>query len=343
MSDRIRVGIAGASGYAGGELLRLLMGHPEVEVVHLSAQSHAGERLSSVFPHLPDWGILEKTENVISWDDLDVLFCALPAGESSRIVKQLAKPRPMIIDLGPDYRFKDPEEFRRIYRMDHGDPESLSESTYGLVEWNRTEIRKSRVIGSPGCFPTGALLAILPFAKEGIMGEGPVIVDGKSGVSGAGRGLSLETHFPEIAEGMKAYKPLVHRHAPEMERAIATLSEQKNEIVFVPHLIPVNRGLISTVYLPAQSGVSLSVIEEVLTGYAKNNGFVRVLDRIPNSSEVRGTNRIDLHATVGKGMIVVMTAIDNLVKGAAGQGVQAMNLMMGIGEDTGLPKWSNYP
>lgn len=343
MSKKVSVGIAGASGYGGGELLRLLMGHPKVSVRRLSAESNAGERLSSLFPHLPDFGILEKTSDVSSWNDLDILFTALPAGMSSRIVSTLPTPHPVVIDLGPDYRFSDPDDFRRVYRMDHGAPETLPMSSYGLVEWSRESIASSRYIGSPGCFPTGALLGILPFLKAGFLGKGPLIVDGKSGVSGAGRGLTIDTHFPEIAEGMKAYKPLLHRHVPEMEHAMKIVSGESVNIVFVPHLIPVNRGLISTIYLPLLSHVTAGMVTSLLLEYEKQNPFVRIVDSPPSSAHVRGTNRVDIHAAMGKELVVVMTAIDNLVKGAAGQAIQSMNLVIGEDETLGLPVWGYYP
>jgi len=343
MSTKVKVGIAGASGYGGGELIHLLLDHPKVSVSRLSADSKAGERLSSLFPHLPDLGILEKTSDVSSWNDLDFLFTALPAGMSSRIVSMLPKPHPVVIDLGPDYRFSDADDFRRVYHMDHGAPETLLFSSYGLVEWNRESVSRSRYIGSPGCFPTGALLGILPFLKAGFLGKSPLIVDGKSGVSGAGRALTLDTHYPEIAEGMKAYKPILHRHVPEMENAIKALSGETNPVIFVPHLIPVNRGLISTVYLPILSHVTSEMVRVVLLEYEKNNPFVRIVENPPSSSHVRGTNRVDIHAVMGKEMVVVMTAIDNLIKGAAGQAIQSMNLVMGEDETMGLPMWGYFP
>jgi N-acetyl-gamma-glutamyl-phosphate reductase len=343
MSKKVKVGIAGASGYGGGELIHLLLNHPKISISRLSAESNAGERLSSLFSHLPDLGILEKNSDVSSWNDLDILFTALPAGMSSRIVSVLPKPHPVVIDLGPDYRFSDPDEFSRVYHMDHGAPETLPLSSYGLVEWNREAISSSRYIGSPGCFPTGALLGILPFTTAGLLGKGALIVDGKSGVSGAGRGLTLDTHYPEIAEGMKAYKPLTHRHVPEMENALRSLSGKSNPVIFVPHLIPVNRGLISTVYLPLSGDVTSGMIRDVLLEYEKNNPFVRIVETPPNSSQVRGTNRVDIHAVAGNGMVVVMTAIDNLIKGAAGQAIQSMNLVLGEDENTGLAMWGYFP
>jgi N-acetyl-gamma-glutamyl-phosphate reductase len=343
MSNKVKVGIAGASGYGGGELIHLLLNHPKVEIKRLSAESNAGERLSSLFPNLPDIGILEKTSAVSAWSDLDILFTALPAGMSSRIVATLPKPHPVVIDLGPDYRFAQSDDFSSVYHMDHGAPETLPYSTYGLVEWNRESISKAQYIGSPGCFPTGALLGILPFLREGLLDKGPVIVDGKSGVSGAGRGLTQDTHYPEIAEGMKAYKPIVHRHVPEMENAMSTLSGQSGRVVFVPHLIPINRGLISTIYLPVLEDVTAQMVESVLLKYQNDNPFVRIVNSPPNSAHVRGTNRIDIHAVLANKVVVVMTAIDNLVKGAAGQAIQSMNLVLGEDEKMGLPLWGAFP
>ncbi len=343
MSKKVKVGIAGASGYGGGELVHLLLNHPKVAIARLSAESNAGERLSSLFPNLPDLGILEKTSSVSSWNDLDILFTALPAGMSSRIVSMLPKPHPVVIDLGPDYRFREADDFKRVYHMEHGSPETLPFSSYGLVEGNRESIAGSRYIGSPGCFPTGALLGILPFLRSGFLGKTPFIVDGKSGVSGAGRGLTVDTHYPEIAEGMKAYKPLVHRHVPEMENAMRMFVGDANQVLFVPHLMPLNRGLISTIYLPLLDHVTPDMVGAALLEYQDENPFVRIVENPPNSSHVRGTNRVDIHAVTGKGTLVVMTAIDNLVKGAAGQAIQSMNLVLGEDEMTGLPMWGGFP
>ena len=343
MSNKVKVGIAGASGYGGGELIHLLLNHPKVEIERLSAESNAGERLSSLFPNLPDIGILEKTSSVSLWNDLDILFTALPAGMSSRIVATLPKPHPVVIDLGPDYRFAKADDFSNVYHMEHGAPETLPSSTYGLVEWNRETISKARYIGSPGCFPTGALLGFLPFLHAGFLDKGPVIVDGKSGVSGAGRALTQDTHYPEIAEGMKAYKPMVHRHVPEMENAMNLFSGETGGVIFVPHLIPINRGLISTIYLPVSDDVTPGMIESLLLKYQEDNPFVRIVNSPPSSAHVRGTNRIDIHAVRSKKAVVVMTAIDNLIKGAAGQAIQSMNLVLGEDEMTGLPLWGAFP
>lgn len=343
MSEQLRAGVVGASGYAGGELIRFLFAHPFVKILHLAAESRAGELLSSVFPHFPEWGVLERFDSDLPWQDVDVIFTALPAGQSSNIARLYRDTPVRIIDLGADFRFRSASTFQEHYKIQHSFPEGLSRSVYALVEWNRDAIRGAQIISCPGCYPTGSLLGILPFAKSGFLGDGQIFVDGKSGITGSGRGLTLDTHFPEISEGMKPYKPFTHRHVPEMEEALSTLCGVFSRIFFVPHLIPINRGLLSTIYMMPERPLSSRKAMDVLKEYYEKESGILLVDSPPNTNAVRGTNRAAISVEVRDGVMVVMTAIDNLVKGAAGQAIQAMNVAYGFSEQEGLPVFAGFP
>ncbi|MHB8421865.1 MAG: N-acetyl-gamma-glutamyl-phosphate reductase [Leptospirales bacterium] len=343
MAEQLRVGVVGASGYAGGELIRLLLAHPLVRIVHLAADSRAGEPLSSVFPNFPEWGKLERFDLDAPWQDVDVVFTALPAGQSSKIAKCYWQKPVRIIDLGPDFRFRSEHTFLKHYKIQHPFPEGLSGSAYALVEWNRDAIRDAQIISCPGCYPTGSLLGILPFAKAGFLGCGQIFVDGKSGVTGSGRGLTLDTHFPEIAEGMKPYNPFSHRHTPEMEEALSMLTDGSFSIFFVPHLIPINRGLLSTIYLMPEPSLSSKDAMDILKEFYEKEAGILLVDSPPNTNAVRGTNRAAIAVAAHNGALVVMTAIDNLLKGAAGQSIQAMNVAFGFEEQQGLPTIAGFP
>lgn len=341
--DRLKVGIAGASGYGGGELLRLLLLHKNVEVVHLAADSRAGEKVTDVFPNLPVENLLERHPPDEPWQGIHILFTALPAGESAKIARLYKDSDLKLIDLGPDFRFRTAQKFEDIYKIKHPFPEALARTTYALVEWNRKELSSASILSCPGCYPTGALMGILPFAIKGMISGGKIFVDGKSGVSGAGRGLTLDTHYPEIAEGMKPYKPFSHRHGPEMEEALETISDCRLDILFVPHLIPVNRGLLSTIYMDLDRPITQEQAWEVIQKAYKQEKGILLTEQAPHSSMVKGTNRTAISVRVFKNSVVVMTAIDNLLKGAAGQAVQAMNVACGFDEMEGLPLYGEFP
>ena len=340
----LKVGIAGASGYGGGELLRLLHLHPKVQVVHLAGESRAGEMVDSVFPHLPISTRMEKHPIDEPWKDIEILFTALPAGQSAKLARLYRDQDVHIIDLGPDFRFRSHQRFSEIYKIPHPYPEGLPDATYGLVEWNREAIRKSRILACPGCYPTGTLLGLLPFVQEGLLSKGSrIFVDGKSGVSGAGRGLTLDTHFPEISESMKSYKPFAHRHGPEMEEAVEYLTGSQVEIFFVPHLIPVNRGLLSSLYLIFEKETNEEEAWEVVKKYYKNENGIYLTKTPPSTAMVRGTNRAAISLCINGSTVFVETAIDNLIKGAAGQAVQIMNVIRGWEEMEGLPLIGVFP
>ncbi|MCL4485233.1 MAG: N-acetyl-gamma-glutamyl-phosphate reductase [Nitrospirae bacterium] len=337
----IRIGIVGASGYAGAELLRLLAAHSKSRVVRLAGESKAGAKIGDLFPHLESSAILEKASESPVWTDVDVVFFALPAGQSFRLVPPYLEQGTVVIDLGPDYRLRDPGLYRKVYGIDHGFPEGLSRAVYALPEWEGDALGKARLVACPGCFPTGALLGILPFLRSGRIRRESIVVDGKSGITGAGRGLSLETHFPEISEGVLAYKLLDHRHVPEMEQALEGFGGGR--VTFVPHLLPFNRGILSTIYMVTEGSCSQEEVDRMIEESYRNSPFVRRVASPPNTMSVRGTNNVHIHARIREDRLVVLTAIDNLVRGAAGQAIQAMNRIFGCDETDGLGQGALFP
>lgn len=339
--EKIRAGIVGASGYAGGELVRLLSSHPGVEIVRLAGESSAGATLGEIFPHLTTSIVLEKISTLDLWEDVDVVFLALPAGQSFDLARRFMEKEILVLDLGPDYRLASPDLYREIYKIEHGFPRGIDRAVYGLVEWAREPLRRARLVACPGCFPTGALMGLLPFHKDGWIDPDQIIVDGKSGVTGSGRGLTLATHFPEISEGFLAYKVMEHRHAPEMEQALGAFGPA--QVTFVPHLLPVNRGLMTTLYLSLLEPRTQEEVDRQIDRYYGSEPFVRRVGLPPNLLHVRGTNNVLLHARVKGSRLVVLTAIDNLVKGAAGQAVQAMNHIVGFEETAGLSRQALFP
>ena len=341
MTGKIRVGIVGASGYAGGELLRLFASHPRAEVVRIAGESKAGATIGSVFPHLRHSLTLEKISEKPFWTDVDAVFFALPAGQSFELVRRYREQGVPVFDLGPDYRLKTPGLYRQVYGMEHGDPLGLEEAVYGLPEWAGDRLTSSPIVACPGCFPTGALMGLLPFFREELVVEDSTVVDGKSGISGAGRGLSLETHFPEIGEGMAPYKLLDHRHVPEMEQCLAPFGG--GEVTFVPHLVPMSRGILSTLYMTLRDSRSQEAMEAVVDRCYEGSPFVRRIPSPPNPLHVRGTNDVLLHVRTRGRRLVVVTAIDNLVRGAGGQGIQSMNRRFGLPETLGISAPALFP
>ncbi len=337
----IRAGIVGASGYGGGELIRLLGGHPHVQVARLAGESKSGSRIVDLFPHLNSPGVLEKVSDKEVWTDVEIVFFALPAGQSFHLVRRYIDQGTVVIDLGPDYRLGDPSLYQKIYGIEHGAPELLPQAVYGLPEWNGPRLEKTQLVACPGCFPTGALLGILPFLRAHLVHRTSIVVDGKSGITGAGRGLTLETHFPEIAEGTQAYKVLDHRHVPEMEQAMG--EHGGGRVAFVPHLVPYNRGILSTIYMTLTAQATQESIDRIVDEAYKDSPFIRRVPSPPNTMSVRGTNNVLVYSRVREDRLVVLTAIDNLVRGASGQAIQAMNRIFGFGETEGLGYGALFP
>lgn len=343
----VRVSIIGASGYGGGELARLLLGHPEVELVHLTAESKAGESMADLYPNLRAFteAVTESTEPEQIAKDSDLVFLALPTGKAMDLVPSLL-PHARVIDLGADFRFTDPAVYEQWYKTAHRSPELLERAAYGLTEYRRAQIRRADVVGNPGCYPTAALIAMLPFVQAGIARSRGLVVDAKSGVSGAGRGVSLATHFSELNENVKPYNVAAHRHAPEIEQELTAHTGAAATVSFVPHLIPMTRGILTTAYLPLAKTVTTADATALLLEAYAGEPFVRVLaDAMPQTKATYGSNFCDVAVRVDarNGTLIVMAALDNLVKGASGQAVQNMNVMLGLPEDLALRQPALYP
>lgn len=333
----MRAGIVGASGYLGAELLRLLAGHLELEAAVLQADSSAGERVGALYPGLAA-AYRDRVLDAIDLDALaacDVVFLAVPAGRSQAIVPGLlAAGAPLVVDLGPDFRLRDPAVYPQWYGFSHEAPELLAEAAFGLVERERQALSGARLIAAPGCYVTAASLALAPLVAAGVIAAEGVIVDAASGTSGAGRGLSAATHHAQVNESFSAYKVLSHRHTPEIEQAIGAT------VCFTPHLAPMTRGILATCYgrLADPGASSSEAVTAVLEQAYAGETFVRVVTDPPATRDVYGTNCAHLCARVDPrtGTVVVLSAIDNLTKGGAGQAVQAANVALGLPEAMGL-------
>lgn len=338
----IPVALVGASGYTGAELLRLLYTHPTAQVVTLCGHSRAGEPLDQVLPSftgcdLPD--IVRFDPTAIA-KHAEYAFLALPHKTAQNAAASLLDAGVKVIDLSADHRFTDSAFYEGIYQIEHAHPASLAQTVYGLPEHNRDRIRDTRLVGCPGCFPTSVILAAAPALHAGLLGDREIIADSKSGVTGAGRKPGAGTHFPETSEGIRAYKTFKHRHAPEIRHHLGEV-----KVHFVPHLVPMNRGILSTVYLKLRPGIELAEVRAAYAAAYENEPFVHVLptDQHPETRQVRGTNRCHIGLFVDGDRLVVQAAIDNLGKGAAGQAIQCFNLMAGLDETVGLAHTALFP
>ncbi len=344
-----RVAVLGATGYGGVELVRLLARHPAVELTYLSSESYAGRRICEVYPHLQG---VEVTLCALDPDEVaaecEVALLALPAGKSLEVVPTLREAGVRVIDVSPDFRLRDEAQYRRWYGRDHTCPELLGQAVPGLPEWYRDDIAAAGLVAAPGCYTTAALLALAPLlAEKAILPEG-IVADGKSGVSGAGRtALKLPFHYPEANEDISAYALGGHRHLPEMIQGLADLGECRPKMTFVPHLTPMTRGILMTIYASLAEGQDEESLREAMTRYYAEEPFVEVLPagKWPHTKWTEGTNLCFLSAAVDEaaGRAIVLSAIDNLGKGMAGQMVQCLNLMLGVEETTGLAIRAAYP
>jgi N-acetyl-gamma-glutamyl-phosphate reductase len=342
----LKVGIINVSSYMGVELVRLLVQHPEARITSVTGRSAAGKPLGEVFPHLSGLG-LEVTEQLD--DDVDVVFSALPHAASAEHCLPYIRRGVPVVDLSADFRLKDVEEYSDWYSVEHPAPELLEQSVYGLTELHRDEIASSKIIGNPGCYPTGAILALAPAVKAGLV-ERDIIVDGKSGISGAGRGLGLAYHFAEANENVSAYALKGHRHLPEMTQELARLAEApRPRITFTPHLIPMNRGILSTCYATlkdeALAGDAQARIREVYEEFYRDEPFVSVTSTPPQTKQTQGMNSCLVFPVVDTrtGRLISVSALDNLVKGGSGQAIQNMNLLFGFPETMGIAAAAVYP
>ena len=334
---RLKVGIFGGSGYGGSELLRILLFHSNVDVTLVTANEHAGKAVGSVHRNLlglTELSFTRAPEDLDALADLDFLFLALPHGQAMEVVPRLPR-NVRAIDLSGDFRLIDRAEFEKHYGREHTALELQSEFIYGLTETNREQIRKARFISNPGCFATATLLGLAPLAAKGLL-SGRVIVDAKTGSSGSGAKAAANTHHPQRMNSFYAYKPFTHQHVPEIEQALRSISDWTSELVFMTHSLPVARGIFASIYAETNDALTAEEVRALFEEFYKESFFVRLVEGSPDINWVKTTNFCDIgFASCGK-QLVVFSALDNLVKGAAGQAVQNMNLMAGLDEKTGL-------
>ena len=335
----VTAAVIGASGYAGGELVRFLDAHPEMEVTHLTAHSRAGQPLRDVHPHLDGGDRILGAFAVEEVAACDVVFLALPHGASSEPAMALADSDARIVDLGSDFRLDTPSRYSAAYGTDHPYPGELGTWAYGIPELFAPDIVGARRVAAPGCYPTSVVLGLGPLVLDGLIDADDIIVDAMSGVSGAGRALAEGLQFGSVDESVKAYKVLQHRHQPEMERALDALADGEHRILFTPHLVPMQRGILATIHAVATRGVTQEDLEASFDARYRNAPFVRRSVVPPETRWVVGSNNalVSVHKDDRTDRVVVLSAIDNLVKGAAGQAVQCANLMLGFDEAAGLP------
>jgi N-acetyl-gamma-glutamyl-phosphate reductase len=345
----LKVVICGGSGYTGGELLRILSGHPYVTITAVTSEKSAGKKVVEVFPHLHKYKnlIYEPLNKKKLLNKADIFFLALPHGTSQDTVHFLFSKNKRVIDLSADYRLTDPKVYQKWYGIPHEFVSTLKKAVYGLPEIYRSKIKKARLIANPGCYPTGAILGLMPALRNKLIDISSIIIDSKSGVSGAGRKADLSLSYCEVNEGFKAYGIGTHRHTPEIEQELSLLYGGKIIVDFAPHLVPVDRGILTTIYAPMEKKKTAVEIFKIYKDTYKKEPFVRILEygMYPNIKNVRGTNfcEIGLKLNERTNTLIVVTAIDNLVKGASGQAVQNMNIMMGIDEKTSLDTIALFP
>lgn len=350
----VKVGIIGATGYAGNELVRLLMGHKDVEIMWYGSRSYIDKKYAEVYQNM--FEIVEDTCLDDNMEELaskvDVIFTATPQGFLAGVLTEEILSRVKIIDLSADFRIKDVKTYEKWYKIEHRSQQFIEEAVYGLCELNRDKIKGARLIANPGCYTTCSILTAYPLVKEGLIDPDTLIIDAKSGTSGAGRGAKLPNLFCEVNENMKAYGVTNHRHTPEIEEQLGYAAGKEIMVNFTPHLVPMNRGILATEYatLNKKADGTLPTYEEVKAvydKYYKNEKFVRVLEKdiCPETKWVEGSNYVDVNFKIDErtGRIVMMGALDNLVKGAAGQAVQNMNLLFGFDEAEGLNLVPMFP
>ncbi len=345
----IKVGIIGATGYAGGELVRLLAAHREAEIVWYGSRSYIDKKYSDVYQNM--FEIVEDEcldDNIEALaDKADVIFTATPQGFCASVMNENILSRTKIIDLSADFRIKDVSVYEKWYGMEHKSPRFIEEAVYGLCEVNREQVKTARLVANPGCYTTCSILTAYPLAKEGIIDMSTLIVDAKSGTSGAGRGAKVPNLFCEVNENIKAYGVASHRHTPEIEEQLTYASGEDTVISFTPHLVPMNRGILATEYAALKKEVTYEDVKAIYDKYYKEETFVRVLKEgiCPETKWVEGSNYVDINFKIDPrtNRIIMMGAIDNLVKGAAGQAVQNMNIMFGLKENEGLNLVPMFP
>ncbi len=346
-TKKVRIAVIGASGYTGADLVRLACDHPNIEIVALTANSHAGQPVETVYPHLTGLGLPAMVKNdEVDWSKVDAAFCGLPHATSQEVIVSLPE-HVKVIDMSADFRLRNPDTYKQWYGNEHIAPELQKVAVYGLTEHYRDAIKTTRLVACPGCYPTGVLTLLLPLVKAGLIDASDLVIDAKSGVSGAGRSLKQNTLFCETGEGMGPYSVGKHRHAPEIEQEISLVAGKDVIVNFTPHLVPMSRGEFVTAYAKLAEGKSAADCEAVLTTCYKDEPFVNMAPKgvLPATQYVRGSNRVMLGVVADRvpGRVILMSTLDNLVKGSAGQALQNFNLMFGFDETTGLKQVALFP
>lgn len=345
----IKVGIIGATGYAGGELVRILMGHKDAEIVWYGSRSYVDQKYADVYRNMfqiVDAKCMDDNMDELA-EQVDVIFTATPQGLCASLINEEILSKTKIIDLSADFRLKDVKVYEEWYKIEHKAPQYIDEAVYGLCEINRDKVKDARIVANPGCYTTCSILTAYPLAKEGLIDMSTLIIDAKSGTSGAGRGAKLPNLYCEVNENIKAYGVATHRHTPEIEEQLGYAAGEKVVVNFTPHLVPMNRGILATEYAKLTKEVTYEEAKAIYDKYYADEKFVRVLekDQCPETKWVEGSNYVDIGFKIDErtGRIIMMGAIDNLVKGAAGQAVQNMNLLFGLPESEGLELVPMFP
>lgn len=345
----MKAAIIGATGYGGAELIRLLNNHPEVEVSSVHSSSQQGVWMDDVYAHLQNNTNLqlEKIDPELIAKKADIVFLSTPPGVSRDITKDLLDQGLKVIDLSGDLRIKDRKTYEKWYGIDAADQAIIDEAVYGLTEWAREDVKNARLISNPGCYPTATILGLAPVVKEDIIHLDTIIVDAKSGVSGAGRSPSAVTHFSEMNDNFKIYNVNKHKHVPEIEQGLKRLNNRVDTITFSTHLVPMTRGIMATIYAKTKNPMTEKQLRDLFRETYKHSSFVRIRKEgvYPSTKEVYGTNYCDIGVTYDErtGRITIVSVIDNLVKGASGQAIQNLNVMLGIDETSGLEQIALYP
>ena len=346
-NHKFQVGILGASGYTGAETIRLLADHPQAEFAWLTADRNAGKPISALFPHLAHLPLprLSKFDDIDA-TGVDAIFCCLPHGLTQETVVQLPR-GPKVIDLSADFRLRDPITYEQTYGRPHSALELQSEAVYGLSEHYRDAISQTRLVANPGCYTTTSELPLVPLLRQSLISTSNIIIDAKSGVSGAGRAAKEANLHSEVSEGLHAYAVGTHRHAPEIDQCLSDFSSDPVRVTFTPHLVPMNRGILATIYVTLEKSVSIEDLQATLSQVYQKCPFVDVLPpkSIPATRHVRGSNRclIAVHPDRVEGRAILLSVTDNLVKGASGQAIQNMNIMLGLDETLGLRQVAVFP
>lgn len=339
--SKIKLGVLGSNGYVGYELVRLLLNHEAVEIKYLSSRTHKGKKYYELYPNLYGKIDLEFEDvNLEKCKELDLLFCATPQGFCASIINENLLKSTKIIDLSADFRIKNAKVYEQYYKIEHKAKDFLNEAVYGLCEIHRDKIKKARLIANPGCYTTCSILSLYPLVKENLIDKDFIIIDAKSGTSGAGKEAKLDSLFCEVNENIKAYGLKTHRHTPEIEQELSLALNDEVVLQFTPHLIPMQRGILSTSYVRLKEKISEEQVRAIYEKYYKDEYFVRLLpkDILPQSKFVRGSNYVDINISLDTrtNNLLVLASLDNLIKGAAGQAIQNMNILFNLDEKTGL-------